>query len=286
MGTCLFSFSIDQIVGSIAEERRKGNTAYINIKKNIKAAGRLNKKLSYHSNLYNIVCDPTNDFINQVSLETAEHPELPLDFSIRGLRALEGKNSQKRTLQLLMFLSDLPDSKGFILDIVLEKIIGGYFHRKEENLGKIGLEIIQLLRVFGRYEVRQAYLRKRYSKRKLLDNKQRGAVIAKSLNLRIFNDSMVKELKRRRGYSDHGSKRPRHEYHGEKEHDIIFDREEEKLMDKRSVSEILSEIYKESTLNYLNWLKGQTNQVEEITTENLEGDQPSKVKEKGNDNNE
>ena len=240
----LFGDSLDSIRGSLSKERASGPNPAVFIHRKLKKLRRLNQR-------YTIPLSAGPEiFYDKLSEVTALYPELPLEVSIGGLSQFEGKNSQKKILQLLMYLATLDESWKFLIDILLERIVGRYYNRKAENLGKIGEETLQLIKVFGCPVVRQRYLSERYSEKKLRDNTARGELFFSNLRIRFFDARPVKTLERKRGYNDHGSLKANHEYHGEKEVEGMDIQEE-----KQTVQEILLEIYKKSTENYLRWLE-------------------------------
>lgn len=240
----LFGDSIENIRGSLSSERSSGIDKHYLLNQKIHKMRTLNSK-------YKIPLSAGPEkFYEKLSEVTALHPEFPIAVSIGGLSVFEGKNSQKKIFQLLLYMATLGREWFFLQDILLERIVSRYFNRKEENLGKIGGETRQLLLVFGSVEVRQRYLKERYSERKLADNIKIGEKLFGTLYIRYFDASPVRKLQRKHGYNDHGSLKANHEYHGEKEIEEMSIEET-----KKSVQEILLEIYEESTLNYLEWLK-------------------------------
>jgi len=177
-------------------------------------------------------------------------------FKVGGLNQLEGKGSQQKTFQLLCYMAQQGIEWNFFHQEILERIVGRFFNRPEENLGKIGLEIRQFIKVFGQYEIRNRYLRKRYSTVKIKTNTNLGKLIFDKLFIIFFDTSPIHLKIRKRGYDDHGKDRPDHEYHGEKERDEV------NMPIKLDTQEILLDVYKRSTLNYLQWLKNLENHEE------------------------
>jgi hypothetical protein len=169
-----------------------------------------------------------------------------------------------------MYIATLDESWKFLIDILLERIVSRYFNRKIENMGKIGEETQQLLLVFGRYEVRNQYLQERYSIRKINDNTKLGKKFFGKLFFRFFDARPVKLPVRKRGYNDHGTLKAPHEYHGEKEVEGEMINE-----DKKDVQEILLEIYKKSTENYLIWLKKNLKNLDENKPVEIDNNKPT-----------
>lgn len=235
--------------GTTAVERREIRPK--NYRQKIKKLQQLNRR---HSIKLNAGPERFNEKLSEIA---TLHFDETLTLSISGLNRLEGKGSQKKIFQLLVYCALLPEEYKFIIDILLEKLVGRYYNRKKENLGTIGEETLQLLKVFGRYEVRLRYLQERYSDIKLRDNAKRGEEIFNTLYIRFFDSSPIQLCQRKRGYNDHGSLRQIHEFHGNPS--VKGD----ETMSRKEVSEILLEIYKESTSNYLDWLKRQAEEKNE-----------------------
>lgn len=241
--TVLFTDSIDMIEGSLTEERRRGRPN--RIWKKIRQNRSLNRK-----HFLRLSSGP-EEFESELSLLATSYPTLTLDVSVGGLSRFEGKGSQERVLAVLFFLTQKGPEWNFIIMYLLEKFVGRFFNRNEENLGKKGLEVQQLLKVFGRVEIRQRYLSERYTEFEIKERTQRGAKLFEGLYFRFFDGRPLKIAQRKPGYDDKGKKREAHEYHG------IPGKEgkEGQTMERRSVSDILTEIYAESTKNYLDWLQ-------------------------------
>lgn len=194
---------------------------------------------------------------------TTRYPSVTLDLRLGNLGILEGKGSHKRTLYLLCYLAFLGEEYKFLIDLLLEKIVSRFFNRSTNNLGSAGLQCQQLLKVFGRSEVRQLYLKERYSNQKQLYTYiHLGERIARRLTIRYFSSTKIEIPEFKRGYRDHGSLKAEHQYHGEREFDPLTEEEVEKVMsERRDPAEILLEIYQRSTENYLEWLRER--QIEE-----------------------
>lgn len=219
-----------------------------------KSVMKLIKKMRFLNNKYSHKFLKGPDyFYKKASEVSAEHPDLNLSIRISGLSVLEGKGSHKKVRNLLLFLSDFGYDWKYLIDILLEKIVSGYFNRNEENLGKVGLEVQQLLKVFGTYEVRTDFISKRYSKHQRTVYKEHGAKLCENLIIQYFDTRIPKRKEFKRGYSDHGSLRPKHKIIEE-----VLEMDEENN-ERRSIEDILTEIYKKSTENYLEWLENQSN---------------------------
>lgn len=257
--TVLFGSSLERVQGSLSRERHSGPDSYKLLQVKLRKLKRLNRRYSIPLSAGPEV------FYEQLSEVTALYPDLPISISIGGLSIFEGKNSQKKIWQLLLYISTLEPEWFFLIDILLERIVSRYWNRKTENLGKIGEETLQLLKVFGEPTVRKRYIRERYSKKKIDGNIGHGKDFFEHLTIRFFDASPIKQIQRKRGYNDHGSLKANHEYHGE--HEIEGG---ENVETKREVQEILLEIYKESTKNYFEWLRKQVVRPEAIPKENSE----------------
>lgn len=276
--TVLFSDSIEKIEGSLHYERAS-QPDYNKLKN--RSLKKL-RKANYKHRLFLFNNTPAS-FYKKLAEVTALYPSERIDINIGGLHHFEGKGSQRRIRNLLIFMATLDEDWLFLSDIILERIVARYFNRKKENLGKIGLETQQLLKVFGRREVRMRYLAEVYSDRQLKSLISNGQKEFELLYIRFFDAKPVDYPKRKRGYNDHGSHKLAHERHGE---DIIDNKGDDGMSNKASVQDILLEIYKKSTENYLEWLESKTTISENSgnksnnlpAKEDIENEQNSRIK--------
>lgn len=239
------------VKGSLASERRSRPAR--NFNKDLKILRSLEKQSRFYLSM-----EPENFNIKLSDVATS-YPHLPGvgDMKLRGLHKLEGKGQARKWIQLLIYLADWEDQYFFIHHTILERITSRLFNSHKELEGS-WLELRDLVSVYGKREVRLAYLNSRYSLAIHNSMKSQGAKLAKTLFFSFVDTKVIKPTQRKSGYDDHGHLKLQHENHG------IPGKENTEMISKErvDVQEKLFEIFTKATENYLVWLENQTSNAQ------------------------
>lgn len=194
-----------KIKGSLSEERR--NSKPKNFNRSLRKLRVLQKQ--YRIQFFQIVSNPSLLEIRMAEIAALDPTSIQVDFRIKGIGKILGKNQYRRIKQVLIFLilTDLPEWIKFYLECEFLKLVPKNIEQGIQAELRFFAMIVQMERT-QRIDI----LNKMYPSHSLKEMEQAGAAfLCKNIYFDFFDTTIVKCTERKRGYSDKGSTIPESE---------------------------------------------------------------------------